>query len=255
MSEQSKSYVGYYKRLTDFLAAFPIHAGWQRICEPVDPFDIVPHLKDDYQAYASSRREAGETPYKLVAFRAKLINPTGKVSLQVHKLGLAEQFKDVGTIETAAMNRLLAHSGFGSDHQDDESREFDLVQRDLLADRGEAPSNKRSDSGSVRVTVRPRAPSVSIQPDIQTTHRSVPDDERVRKSTSAQSAKPSERDPASCSDAPPSGFADDAISSPESEMRVLLQTIQALEEQKGIKPTTPSTFDEAEARLSELLTD
>lgn len=110
-----ENYVPYKKRLAEFLKEFPVKDGWKRVVDPIPPADLLPGFDDQYRRYLEACTEAGITPHKVVAFRARLISPTGDVAVQVHKVGLVETWQDVMTAETRAYDRILVHTGFGSD--------------------------------------------------------------------------------------------------------------------------------------------
>jgi len=120
------NYVPYKRRLAEFLKEFPVKDGWKRVVDPIPPADLLPGFDDQYRRYLEACTEAGITPQKVVAFRARLISPTGDVAVQVHKVGLVESWQDVMTAETRAYDRILVHTGFGSDV--DEAVESDVAK-------------------------------------------------------------------------------------------------------------------------------
>lgn len=155
-------YVPYADRLKQFLADFPIKEGWQRVAEPVPPGSIVTGFDEAYAKHLKECEELGIAPKRIVAYRAKLIDPQGRIVLQVHKIGIVDSWRDVMGAETRSLDRILVHAGYGSDPEEDVDADLHLVAQQMsfqvdLGSRPEAadtPSGQDS-SGSIEVVGRP----------------------------------------------------------------------------------------------------
>lgn len=279
------AYEPYADRLKAFLVDFPVKDGWKRVAEPVMPGEIVGGFDDFYREHVEMARAAGVPSKRVVAYRARLINPAGEVAVQVHKIGIVETWSDVMTAETRALDRILVHCGYGSDPADDLSADVRMVEGSLdlssATKASESPATEDVPTGPSEVKEVAETPSDTLAaaprplPTIDITAKALKAPKRRRpvetESTEAKSepageaaptgpepeAPPPASEPAPPEAAKPSAPAATAMPAserlkPAGALEMLADMVEQLQRSKGLPVERPQNIEDARAQVRKL---
>lgn len=265
------AYVPYAERLKQFLTDFPIKEGWQRIAEPMAPADIVTGFNEAYSKHVSDCEALGIAPKRIVAYRAKLIDPQGRVALQVHKIGIVDSWRDVMGAETRALDRILVHAGYGSDPEEDIEADLRLVEQQFSFQvEPEKPTPGTDDSlatqGSAGIEVvgkqtrgrKSKADKVTVQNPVVA--EDVPEPKPaetphpVDMEAAAQVEAPSDPEANAIQSGADQDDPEDAPQAPVSNVPApMLNTLHTMQASRKMPVTYPSSVEDCRATIRQLM--
>lgn len=262
---ENTSYVPYRKRLPAFLKDFPVKDGWKRVVDPVPPSDLLPGFDAYYTRYLENCEKSNVTPQRVVAFRARLISPSGDVSVQVHKIGLIESWADLMTAETRAYDRLLIHTGHGSDVDESVDSDVKKIEESLGLNPSanfDVPDTPPPHMNVTPTVSAPAADKPKVKPTSEVpapAPKDVPVEAVVEPKVEADPT-PAQEDTAQDEDAPAEAadltdqsLHDNAPSPSGSVPDLFLKQISMIQKQRNLPAAVPATIEEARSMLRQYM--